>query len=399
MSNDVGRDQQRIPSSYVHLTKRSHQAFVSMAVAVPSEAVATTTLATAAPLHEEFVKLAMQELQKVTKWTQAQVLEPLQKLGLDLIKKLEALMAPHMKKLQDATGPHVERCKEALVPHVKQFLAYQAQCVGLCEPYVAQAQERLVKLKVELQPHAEATSKLVVEKAKVATAQLAVHGALVKKKSEEFLLAQSAAGGKALAKLRTEVQVYVLRNLKLTEQIWTGALAGAMSAHRSAQAVHEMRRRTTVALEEKALALKAEDFDRAKLAKAAEIKLAELAAQAESLVFLKAKALQSLEYAAAHGYQVEFDGVMAESELELNAINPRPTPTPVAAAPAPEAVMVAEVVAPTAEPSPGGGGVEAADGEVEVMVEAAAAEPSPKKMNGVEAAAVSKPLSEMALVD
>ena len=55
--------------------------------------------------------------------------------------------------------------------------------------------------------------------------------------------------------------------------------------------------------------------------------------------------------------------------------------------------------APTAEPSPGGGGVEAADGEVEVMVEAAAAEPSPKKMNGVEAAAVSKPLSEMALVD
>ena len=69
----------------------------------------------------------------------------------------------------------------------------------------------------------------------------------------------------------------------------TAQWSGAATAHKSAQQVHELRRRTSLALEEKAAALREEDFDRAKAAKRAESKLSELAVRGEELAQLDDK--------------------------------------------------------------------------------------------------------------
>ena len=307
-------------------------------------ALDATTTVVAAPMvpKDEFLAMIVRQYTQVHQWASSQVFEPLQKLGAALLKQLEEILTPHMERLRELVAPHLKQLEEATAPHIKTLVAYQERAVAACEPYVVKAHEGLAIMTKQLEPHVQRTYKAVAEASAAATAQLKVHGGLVKQKSEAWLSEQHDAGSKAFIKWQAQLQTTVARHLALSKQVWGGALAGAISAHRSAQAVHEIHGRTAAALKEKAASLREEDFDRAKLAKQAELRLAELATKAEELVYLKACALESFDYSSAHGYQCEFDTVVADSEAELKAVTDTPL-LALSSAPAPAPPVTASV--------------------------------------------------------
>ena len=308
-----------------------------------------TALVPSAAPHEAFLAAAAENVQK---W-QVQALEILKKLQAEAAKA-QGVVAEWLQKATQKLMTQLEPHLKLLEPHLQKLQAAAA-------PHVAMARAKVVEWG---ETHGKALQQKGVELGTKAGDEGRKALALVRAKTGSWLATQGAESSKVLQEWQRAVSALMQRHLELSTQVWNGAVGAAAVAHSTNLKVHVLRHRLQHAASEIKLAAKAEDFDRAKLAKAAEIKLESLALEGEKLSVLKVEALAMEDYEAAAAHKAAFDRVLADSEAELQRCLP-------------------------AKPVMRGG-----DAEKTSTVAAAAARGTPAGMSGAKAAPVNGQLFE-----
>jgi len=289
----------------------------------PAPSTSATPATTEIQLREDMhpaLALLLQQLQVAQAWAGENVVTPLSKKAVEVKEQVNVALEPHIAKIKADVEPHIAAFLKFIEPYVEQakiFLETSKEklleCKTQCEPYI-------VEVKTAAEPYVKAAAEKFNELASQAGEELGKQGKLIKQKSEVWIDDRKREGQQWVTSQQTAISKAMELQAKMTTQVWEGAVAGAKSAQQSASELKSVREKEFEVQKALKEFLKAENYEGAKFAKAAEAKLHDLGERAEAAILAKVDAINREDFAAAQVHRKTLDEIAVEAEAAMNTI-------------------------------------------------------------------------------
>jgi len=292
----------------------------------PKPAAEPATTTTELEVREEEIhpalKIALQQWEILVAASKEHVIEPAVKKSVELKEKAAVALEPHIEKLKLQLQPHIDAFLKFIEPYVEQAKLLAAQSKEKAIEYYTIAEPTLISLKEAAEPYAQAAAEkccVITQEAKV---ELDKHAVLIKQKTVQVIDAKKRESQQWMSSQQEAAAKAMGLQVKLSQQVWEGAVAGAQHAAKSAnelKSVREMEAKTT---DLKSKFLKAENYTAAGIALDAQTKLKDLGDRAEASILAKVDAINREDYAAAAVHRKALDDIAVEAETALASVPP-----------------------------------------------------------------------------